>query len=86
MSWSINVVGSVRMAAEEIDKQVKAIHCIEPEETVKNHVADAIAAALAGYPEDMVVSVVAFGSQSAVNGGAVNNLSIKIEPIYGFVK
>jgi hypothetical protein len=53
-------------------------------------VAGAIAAALNAYPTASAVKVEASGSQSTnsaeLAGHAVNQLSVKIEPIYGFVE
>lgn len=86
MSWSVSQIGKAFAVAERVAAEIARIKCIEPEETVKNHVGAAIAAALAAYPADFVVEVEASGSQYSPSGHPVNSLSVKVRPIHGFVE
>lgn len=90
MSWSVGAVGKAPKVAEKLAGQFAGIKCAEPEETIKNHAAAAVAAALAAFPEEAAVSVSANGSQyvpdSKNPGIAINSLNLKIEQIYGFVE
>ena len=88
MSWSVSAVGKPVAVAEKLAKDFAKIQCQEPEETIKNHVAAAIAAGLSAFPPMLTVSVRASGSQS-VNPhtcGTANQLSVTLEPLYGFVE
>jgi hypothetical protein len=93
MSWSVSAIGKAGPVAAKIAKDLAAIKCIEPEETIKNGVATIVAAALAAYPDTYAVTVSASGSQSSGYNpdqpgspvGHVNNLTVNISPLYGFV-
>lgn len=77
----------------KLAKDIAAIRCSEPEETIKNGVAAIVAAALAAYPDTYAVSVIASGSQGpgydpgkpGTPMGQVNSLNVTISPLYGFV-
>ncbi|OHC35503.1 MAG: hypothetical protein A2Y50_09090 [Pseudomonadales bacterium RIFCSPLOWO2_12_59_9] len=87
MSWSVSAIGKPSAVAEKLASQFAAIKCMEPEETIKNHVASAVAVALKAFPASYAVKVDASGSQStshAEPGVASNQLSVKIEPLWGF--
>jgi hypothetical protein len=87
MSWSISKIGFAGVVAAKVAEDVRRIKCAEPEESIKNSVGAALVAALEAYPGDFAVRVEATGSQStSMEGFTVNNLSVKIEPLYGFVK
>lgn len=86
MSWSSNAVGRAPAVAKKVAEDIARIKCSEPEETVKNKVGEAIAAALGGMDPNAVVKVDANGSQSTYGGTAVNSLSVSIVPQYGFVE
>ncbi|TAK86728.1 MAG: hypothetical protein EPO20_06330 [Betaproteobacteria bacterium] len=89
MSWSVAAIGKPSAVAEKLAAQFANIKCSEPEETIKSNVASAIAVALNAFPPSSAVRVEAHGSQSTDLGKpgiATNSLSVKIEPIYGFVE
>lgn len=89
MSWSVNAVGKPKAVAAKLAEAFSKNPCSEPEETIRQSVAGAIAAALQVYPDDAAVNVEANGSQS-VNGSnpekATNSLTVKIQPLFGFVE
>lgn len=93
MSWSVQAVGKPAAVAEKLAADFAKIKCSEPEETIKNSVASIIATSLAAYPAEFAVKVDACGSQSPsydakssqLDGGQINNLTVKIEPLYGYV-
>ena len=88
MSWSVSAIGKPTAVAAKLAAQFAGIKCMEPEETIKNTVASAVAVALKAYPASYAVKVEASGSQSTDSskppGEATNSLSVKIEPIWGF--
>jgi len=88
MSWSVSVVGKPAAVAAKVAKELAAVKCSEPEEEIKNSVASIVATALGAFPEGAAVKVNASGSQYSPNndGKKVNNLSVSIEPLYGFVE
>jgi hypothetical protein len=89
MSWSVSAIGKASAVAAKLATQFANIKCTEPEETIKNTVASAVAVALKAFPASYVVRVDASGSQSkshADPNAATNQLSVKIDPIYGFVE
>lgn len=90
MSWSVSAIGKPVAVAAKVAKDFAAYKCAEPEETIRQMVGTAIAAALKAYPETHAVKVDASGSQQGGSTGPqatyVNQLSVKIEPIYGFVE
>jgi hypothetical protein len=81
MSWSVKAVGRASAVAEKLALNFAQIQCSEPEETIKNRVAEAVAAALGAFPRDKAVLVEASGHQSE----QVNTLNVKIDPLWGFV-
>lgn len=89
MSWSVNAIGRAHAVAAKVDKELANSRCSEPEETLKGIIGSAIAAALAAFPSDYAVKVVAMGSQSCPSAAnpeeKTNSLSLTIEPIWGFV-
>ena len=90
MSWSVSQIAKPAAVAEKLAADFARIRCIEPEETVKSHVANAVAVALAAFPQNSVVEVRASGSQSTTGEGppviATNQLDVTIKPIYGFIE
>lgn len=90
MSWSVSRVGKPAAVAAALAKDFAAIKCSEPEETIKNSVATAVAAGLAAFPPSLAVKVVASGSQyspdSTKPNEKQNQLSVVLEPIHGFVE
>lgn len=91
MSWSVNRMGKPSAVAAALAKDFAGIHCQEPEQTIKNKVAEAIAAALAVFPPHLAVTVEASGSQYAPDSTnkpeeKQNNLTVKLTPIHGFVE
>jgi len=76
--------------AAKLEKDFSNIHCAEPEESIKNSVAAAVAAGLAVFPPTMAVRVEASGSQHAPDSKKPeekqNQLSVKLEPLFGFVE
>ena len=92
MSWSISRIGRAKAVAQAIADDIEKIKCAEPEQTIKAQVGAAIAMALTAFPEDYAVRVSASGSQSGCypeteenKDRRINNLDLKIEPLYGFV-
>lgn len=101
MSWSFNAIGmppAVKLAAHQ---QLSRQKCKEPEETLKGQALSIIEHALAEFPDDVAVKIEAYGSQSqhqvqppdAEDGTKPepvmkygNALTLKIEPLYGFLK
>lgn len=90
MSWSVSAIGKPAAVAEKLAAEFVKYKCLEPEETIKSHVANAVAAALAAFPLNSVVEVSASGSQSRAETGppvlATNQLTVTIKPIFGFVE
>ena len=88
MSWSASAIGKPKAVAENIEKQCTAYKCPEPEETIRQGAAGLVRTALEAFPEGMAVKVDMSGSQSTGSDPtkATNTLSVKIEPIYGFVE
>ena len=84
MSWSVSAIGKPAAVAAKLAEDFARINCAQPEHTIKNAVAIAIEAGLRAYPESYAVKVEASGSQSASTGGIVNQLSVKIDPVWGF--
>jgi hypothetical protein len=87
MSWSVSAIGKPTAVAAKLADAFTKNPCAEPEETIRQGVASAIAVALKSFDGTMAVRVDASGSQSTNNGVPTSNqLSVKIEPIYGFVE
>lgn len=90
MSWSVSAVGKAPAVRASIADQFARGTCIEPEESVKKRVAEAIDKALEAQDPATVVKVVASGSQSFkdyhTKTGVANYCSVVIEPIGGFVE
>jgi len=87
MSWSVSAIGKPAAVAAKVAAAFAGIKCMEPEDTIKNSVASAVEAALKAFPETSAVRVEASGSQSTDGkqpGVAVNQLSVKIDPLWGF--
>lgn len=91
MSWSLVLKGMPQLVRAEAATRLAAIKCPEPEEQIKNAVAAIIDATLAVYPPDQPIALEAAGHQyspSNPEGGApfhMNNVVLKLEPIYGFL-
>ena len=90
MSWSANMVGKPKAVAAKLARELSWFKCEEPEESIKNAVSAALAAALAAFPPDLPVSIVANGSQQVtdVNKPAElqNYLYVELKPLYGFIE
>lgn len=90
MSWSVSAVGKAAKVAAKVKADLARMTCVEPEETLKSHAGVIIGAALAAMPADYPVEVSAAGSQSSLTergpGVALNNLDIKIRPLWGYVE
>jgi len=90
MSWSVSAVGKPAAVAASIAKSIGSSKCYEPEETIKNTIGTVLATALAAFPPNSAVRVEASGSQSVPDstkpGVATNSLTVKIEPLWGFVE
>lgn len=86
MSWSASSYGKPSAVAKDLADKFSRITCSEPENTIKNTVAAAVALAVAAMPDNVPVKVTAYGSQSSqVDGKFINNLSVVIEPQHGFL-
>ncbi|HWH56987.1 MAG TPA: hypothetical protein VN682_05105 [Terriglobales bacterium] len=95
MSWSVVAVGKAPAVAASLEKSFASISCAEPEQTIKNAVAQVVATALSAYNPNMPVRVEASGSQShddwnkpeaEKTGTKANYLSVNIEPIWNFAE
>lgn len=89
MSWTVASTGKPAAVAAFVAQQFAAITCAEPEQTIKNSIAQAVDVALKAFPADVPVRVQAHGSQSTNSdrpGVATNQLSVEINPIWGFVE
>lgn len=86
MSWSVARTGKTAAVAAKLAEDFASNKCVEPEETIKNIVATAVATALGAFPPDTAVRVEAAGSQWGGPTQFQNSLSVKIEPIQGFVE
>ena len=88
MSWSVSAVGKPQAVAAKLAKDLSSIKCVEPEETIKNAVAQILGTALAAFPPGMAVTITASGSQyvpdSTKPGEAQNQLKVDLQPLYGF--
>ena len=90
MSWSVTAVGKPAKVAEAVAKQIAAVKCSEPEETIKNTLGTAIATALAAFPPGVAAKVEASGSQYVPDtrkpDEKQNTFSVSVQAIYGFVE
>ena len=90
MSWSVSAIGKAGPVAAKVAADLAAVKCSEPEETIKNTIGNVIAIALKEFPPDFPVRVRASGSQYSPSGTPstpqINQLSVTLEPIYGFVE
>lgn len=90
MSWSIFTIGRAGALRAKVAADLANIKCSEPEETIKNTVAATLDLALAAFPPNYALRIDAAGSQHAPDHSKpderVNSLSVKLEPIYGFVE
>jgi hypothetical protein len=87
MSWHVSAVGKAPAVATKLAADIARMKCAEPEEAIKNSIAEVIAKALSAFPPDCAVRVEARGSQSpAPNDKFTNQLKVSIEPLWGFVE
>lgn len=91
MSWSVSAIGKASAVAAKLAADFTQVKCSEPEETIKTTVASAVATALASFPPNYAVRVEASGSQSYPDFSKApdlktNQLSVKIDPVFGFVE
>jgi hypothetical protein len=86
MSWSVRAVGRAKAVADKVSKEIAGIKCAEPEESIKNAVGAIVATTLAAFPDDSAVEIDLSGSQwKDGDKGTMNDLNVKVRPIYGFV-
>jgi hypothetical protein len=81
MSWSISVMGQGRDVNEQVQRELKAHHLVEPEESMKDKVAEIVEAATAAAPFNGFV-VRAEGSQYQRHDGLQSemvSLHLKVE-------
>jgi hypothetical protein len=88
MSWSFYGVGKPPAVLAKARKDLAAVKCMEPEETIKTGVLGILEVSLSNYPADAAVRVRAQGSQNVDSSkpGAANTLTVEIENLYGFVE
>ena len=89
MSWSFYGTGKPHAVARKAAVELGRITCMEPEQTIKLYVGKIIETALLEFPESgAAVKVEAIGSQATdgTTGTHINQLSLTISPIYGFVE
>jgi hypothetical protein len=89
MSWSVSAVGRASAVASKLAGDFANSKCSEPEETIKNTVASAVASALSAFPPNTPVRVAASGSQSQPDHAKpekVNQLTVSIEPLWNFLE
>ena len=89
MSWSVAAVGKAPLVAAEIASQFARWKCSEPEESVRQAVGAAIAAALAAQHDDAAVEVSGSGCmqlETGADGKVTNSLSITVKPLVGFLE
>lgn len=90
MSWSVSAFGKTTAVAAKLSADFARITCSEPEQSIKNKVAEVVAAALAVYPAGTVVRVEASGSQytpdSTKPDEKTNNVKLSLDPVHGFVE
>lgn len=90
MSWSFTGVGRAKPLSAKIKDDLSKMKCSEPEESIKNKVAEALVLAVGSFPGLATVSVTASGSQyvpdSSKPNEAINSLQIKVEQLWNFVE
>jgi hypothetical protein len=85
VSWSVSRIGKSKVISEKIDNDIRSFKCAEPEESIKNTIGSAIRIASDSYPVDMLIRVIANGSQSVISTNpivAVNQLIVSVEPFF----
>lgn len=91
MSWSVAAIGKPAAVAQKLAEEFSKNPCSEPEETIRQNVAKIVATSLGAFPPNFAVRVEAGGSQSCPDSTKApkeftNALTVKIEPIWGFVE
>ena len=87
MSWSFTAVGKPKAVMDKASKEMLSSTLMEPEKIIRQAVFNILITSLSAMPDDSAVNIAANGSQwKRDDGTALNNLSIKIEPLYGFVE
>lgn len=91
MSWSVAAIGKAEAVRKSIAEQFsRSSGCVEPEETVRKAAAVMIDTALAAQDPSTAVRVSASGSMSykdwGVKSGPSNQLTVNVDPQYGFVE
>ena len=84
MSWSVSATGFPAAVLKSIQGQAMN-KCVEPEETIKQKLLEAISLALGAMPTDYPVIVKAGGSQGGSTPPVTNNFNVSIEPIWQFL-
>lgn len=88
MSWSFSGVGMPKAVMASMIDWLSKSKCSEPEETIKNRVIQIAQLSIDAMPEDHPVKIEAGGSQSTTNNPAIalNQLNLRIDPLWGFKK
>jgi len=87
MSWSFTAVGKPKAVMDKASKEMLSSTLMEPEKTIRQAVFDILITSLSSMPDDSAVKIETNGSQwKRDDGTALNNLSVKIETLYGFVE
>jgi hypothetical protein len=90
MSWSYSAHGKPAAVAKNAAARMAKIDCPEPEQTIKNKIADIIAISCAALPQNVVVKIAAAGSQYCPDiqkkGELINSVALTIEPGAGFLE
>lgn len=84
MSWSFHGIGRPAAVLAKAQAELPRMRCVEPEETVKGKLLEALEAALDNWPDNYAVRVAASGSQFMNDGKSTQTLSVTIEPLLGF--
>lgn len=90
MSWSIAVVGRAHGVAAYAEKHFNLTKCEEPEESIKQKVAEIVQIACGNMPEDSAIEIIASGSQYCTKRDDkqtdAHSVSVSIRPLFGFVE
>lgn len=85
MSWTVTGMGMSDALAPILAKKFDEIKLEEPENSVKNAAADAVALTLKIHQPPAAMKVSAYGAMEKTESGCVYSFGLQIEPILGFV-